>query len=68
MISCLKFRTANFYFVKEKNICHSVFLCTNGGALTIARVPTRSFRTLLPSVLVDYEAWKYEDVAFSGLG
>jgi hypothetical protein len=43
-----------FYFVKE-NIWHSVFLCINGGALTIARVPTRSFQTLLPSIWVDYE-------------
>jgi hypothetical protein len=36
--------------------CIKGFLCINGGALTVARVPTRSSQTLLPSVRVDYEA------------
>jgi hypothetical protein len=63
MISCLKISHCYFYFSKEKNICHSVFLCTDGGALTVARVPTRSFQTLLPSIWVDYKAWKLDDVA-----
>jgi len=53
-----------FLFCQGKNICHSIFLCTDGGALTVTRVPTRSFRTLLPSVWFDYEVWKQEGVAF----
>jgi hypothetical protein len=53
MISCLNSH-CYFYFVKEKYLTFG-FLCSNGGALTVARVPTRSFQTLLPSDWVDYE-------------
>jgi len=35
--------------------CIKGFLCINGGDLTVARVHTRSSRTLLPLVRVDYE-------------
>jgi hypothetical protein len=53
MISCLNSH-CYFYFTKEKYFTFG-FLCINGGALTVVRVPTRSFQTLIPSVWVEYK-------------